>query len=249
MNRKKFIESHGATCRNWTWSWSFVNDNERLVIFGAWDINRAGNKSLILSEDWKMSRRGKKQPAYAQSREHIRLIEEEGYKLATFPMVYSDANEEGGVGPAKIEGFTPQLTYRTLIRVDPNWYASDDVLGTALPDEVGPTEALIEGASVPVSINSYERNPLARARCLAHHGYACAVCEFSFETFYGPIGKHYIHVHHIIPLSEIGEQYIVDPISDLIPVCPNCHAMIHSTRPALGIAQLKKHLNDRAVST
>lgn len=97
MNRKQFIESLGAKCRNWMWSWSFVNDNERLVIFGAWDINQAGNKSLILSEDWEVSRRGRKQPAYAQSREHIRLIEEEGYRLATFPMVYSDANEEGGV--------------------------------------------------------------------------------------------------------------------------------------------------------
>ncbi|MBZ6758337.1 HNH endonuclease, partial [Klebsiella grimontii] len=25
MNRKQFIQSRGATCRNWTWSWSFIN--------------------------------------------------------------------------------------------------------------------------------------------------------------------------------------------------------------------------------
>ena len=51
---------------------------ERFVIFGAWDINDEGNRALILREGWATSRRGRKQPAYAQSLEHIRLIEEEG---------------------------------------------------------------------------------------------------------------------------------------------------------------------------
>ncbi len=79
MSRKQFIESHGATCRNWMWSWSFVNVAEKFVIFGAWDVYEEGNKTLILGEDWGTSRRGKKQPGYEQSREHIRLIEDEGY--------------------------------------------------------------------------------------------------------------------------------------------------------------------------
>ena len=49
----------------------------------------------------------------------------------------------------------------------------------------------------------------------------------NFEEKYGAIGKDFIHVHHKIPLSEINEEYIVDPVNDLIPVCPNCHAMLH----------------------
>ena len=64
MSRKQFIESQGATCRNWTWSWSFINKMEKVIIFGAWDLQTKGNTSLILSEDWKISRRGRKQPAY-----------------------------------------------------------------------------------------------------------------------------------------------------------------------------------------
>ncbi|HDY85591.1 MAG TPA: HNH endonuclease, partial [Methylophaga sp.] len=89
MSRKKFIESQGATCRNWTWSWSFINESEKVIIFGAWDTNTDGDTSLILSDTWEYSGKGRKQPAYEQSREHIRLIEEEGYELKTFPIIYS----------------------------------------------------------------------------------------------------------------------------------------------------------------
>lgn len=241
LNRKQFLESQGATCRNWTWSWSFINEAEKTVIFGAWDTFNAGNRVLILSEDWEISRRGRKQPGYGQAREHIRLVEEEGYRLMTFPMVYSEIEEEGDVGPARIDGFVPQLTEKALMRVGTSWYASDDMLSPALPEEVSGND-LIEGASKSVIVNAYERNPAAREKCLAHHGYACAVCNFDFESVYGQLGRNYIHVHHLVPLSEVKREYKVDPIKDLVPVCPNCHAMIHVTRPCLSIDQLKAHL-------
>ncbi|HBB96341.1 MAG TPA: HNH endonuclease [Blastocatellia bacterium] len=248
MNRKQFIESQGATCRNWRFSWSFINESKKIIIFGAWDKTQSGKKSLILSEEWKISRKGRKQPAYAQSREHIRLAEEEGYRLMTFPMVYSGAYEEGP-GPAKIESFKPTLASKTLIRIGSCWYASDDEVGLILAEELAQDEKLIEGAAKSVAVNSYERNPVARARCLEHHGYSCTVCSFSFESFYGPVGKNYIHVHHLVPLSETKGEYVVDPVNDLVPVCPNCHAMIHSTRPARHIDQLKKHLENRETDT
>ena len=41
-------------------------------------------------------------------------------------------------------------------------------------------------------------------------------------------------------ISDIGKEYEVDPIKDLIPVCPNCHAMIHSKRPAFTIEEIKE---------
>jgi len=250
MNRKKFIESQGATCRNWTWSWSFINENQKIIIFGAWDRYAEGNMSMIFSEEWSTSSKGKKPPGYDQSREHIRLIEEEGYKLMTFPMKYSDEKKDvDGVGPAKIEGFEPILTQKTLKRVGGKWYASDDVLTSLLPEEIDEEEKFIEGASKTVSVNSYERNPDARATCILHHGYKCVVCGFNFETFYGEIGKNFIHVHHVIPLSEIGIEYELNPIKDLMPVCPNCHAIIHRTRPALTVEQLRKHLADNGKNT
>jgi 5-methylcytosine-specific restriction enzyme A len=243
MNRKQFIESQGATCRNWTWSWSFVNEKEKTIIFGAWDLHTEGNTSLILSEDWQISRMGRKQPAYEQSREHIRLIEEEGYQLKTFPMKYSDANkDEDGFGPARIEGFVPKLTSKSLKKVGPSWYASDNVISNALPEEVETPEQYFEGASKKVSVNTYERNAEARAKCIKHHGYTCAACSFDFGKFYGAIGENYIHVHHVVPLSKIKKEYKLDPVKDLTPVCPNCHAIIHRAQPSLTVEQLKQHL-------
>ena len=185
-----------------------VNEAKKLIIFGAWDRHTEGNMTLIFSEGWSSSSKGRKPAAYDQSREHIRLIEEEGYKLMTFPMKYSDANkDEDGIGPAKIEGFEPKLTEKSLKRVGGNWYASDDALGNLLPEEVEGPEQFIEGASKTVSVNTYERNAEARAKCISYYGYKCAVCGFDFEAFYGEIDKNYIHVHHIIPLSEIGKEY------------------------------------------
>ena len=244
MSRKQFIESQGATCKNWTWSWSFINEAEKFIIFGAWDIHDDGNTTLILSEDWATSRKGGKQPGYPQSREHIRLIEEEGYGLKTFPMEYMAADEEEGA-PAKIKGFTPELTDKELIRIDNSWYASDGTHGTRLPEEVDPKEVFKEGASKTVTVNQYERSAVARSKCLSHHGYKCAVCSFDFEKKYGEIGKNYIHVHHIVPISEIGKEYELNPVTDLIPVCPNCHAMIHITRPALSVNQLRRAIENR----
>lgn len=118
MNRKEFIESQGATCKNWYWSWSFINKSARSIIFGAWDRNTNGKTAIILSEDWQFRKGGKKNASYRQSIEHIRLIQEEGYRLMTFPMQYSDANKLGdGSGPAKIGGFTPKLIEKTLTKI------------------------------------------------------------------------------------------------------------------------------------
>ena len=90
--------------------------------------------------------------------------------------------------------------------------------------------AFREGSETYVTLNKYERNPKARAACIAAHGTKCAVCGIDFGKAYGPEFAGKIEVHHIIPLSEIGEEYEVDPVKDLIPVCPNCHMALHSKK-------------------
>jgi len=245
-SRKKFIMSQGATCKNWNWSWSFVNHEDKFVIFGAWDRNTKGSMALIFSRDWEFNSKGQKNRGFNQSQEHIRLIEEQGYTLKTFPMKYSDSNkDENNIGPAKIEEFTPKLEIKRLERIGKNWYASDEEIGVQIAEEVDNNEVLIEGASKTISVNVFERNPVARSKCLAHYGYKCIVCSFDFESFYGSIGQNFIHVHHIVPLSETSGEYELDPIKDLVPVCPNCHAMIHRTRPILTIAEIKEHLKSK----
>lgn len=89
-------------------------------------------------------------------------------------------------------------------------------------------ECFEEGKTKQVFVNSFERNKRARQECINYYGeYKCQICGFNFEKVYGEIGKDFIEVHHKVPLSEIGNNYIVNPKNDLLPVCPNCHAMLH----------------------
>ena len=116
---------------------------------------------------------------------------------------------------------------------------------TLYPDEVDHTIRYSEGKSKQVLVNTYERNPVARQVCIEHYGASCRVCDFDFEKTFGEMGKGFIHIHHAVDLATIGEEYSVDPTTDLIPVCPNCHAMLHRQRPAYAINELRKILNDR----
>lgn len=98
---------------------------------------------------------------------------------------------------------------------------------------------LREGKMSTVKVNKYERNPKARKECLEYYGYRCCICGFDFEEYYGLIGEKIIEVHHKKALHEIKETYVVNPIKDLIPVCSNCHTIIHSRNPKFEIDELK----------
>lgn len=113
-------------------------------------------------------------------------------------------------------------------------YFEDSILGSA---------ASKEGRTKQITVNIYERNPIVRAKCIEHHGAVCQVCDLDFESRYGKIGKGFIHVHHLIELSTIGDDYEVDPIHDLQPVCPNCHVMLHRRKPAFRVRELWKLMN------
>lgn len=91
-----------------------------------------------------------------------------------------------------------------------------------------------------ITVNRYERDADGRRVALAHHGPRCAACGFDFEQTYGAAGSTGIHVHHTVPVSELGPGYTFDPAADLVPLCPNCHAMAHSHKPdAFTVAELR----------
>ena len=111
-------------------------------------------------------------------------------------------------------------------------------------EEIENPGELIEGAKKTLIVNQYERNPEARKQCIKAHGCYCSVCGIDFAEVYGKVGDGFIHVHHIVPLSSIGEDYVVNPIKDLIPVCPNCHAMLHRLEngTTLTVEELRERL-------
>lgn len=90
--------------------------------------------------------------------------------------------------------------------------------------------ALTEGDLIRFLSTKYERNPKARKACLDYYGYKCKICNFDFASKYGNNFKNIIEVHHIVPLNSIKESYVVNPVKDLIPICPNCHTIIHSKK-------------------
>jgi predicted HNH restriction endonuclease len=119
------------------------------------------------------------------------------------------------------------------------WNVAESSAEAIFPEEIPEEDHYPEGSTKQVLVNKYERNPAARAACIKHYKALCAVCKFNFEERYGDLGAGFIHVHHKIPLSSIAEDYEVDPIKDLVPVCPNCHSMLHRTAKVLTVEELQ----------
>lgn len=113
-------------------------------------------------------------------------------------------------------------------------------------EDIDTSKKYYEGALKQIKVNRFERSLEGRSICIKRYGAICAVCEFDFEKQYGEIGKGYIHIHHLKPLSNIRKGYKLNPIEDLRPVCPNCHAVIHQRKPEpYTIEEMKNLLRKR----
>lgn len=145
--------------------------------------------------------------------------------------------------PGKDKGAVLSSWKLTPFSADPNklFDEFDRLVNTDIPSfekslagKLGRTtlseEELSEGEKDTYTLNKYERSKKAREACIAAHGTACAVCGIDFAKEYGPEFAGKIEVHHIVPISEIGERYVIDPVRDLVPVCPNCHTALHSKK-------------------
>lgn len=119
-----------------------------------------------------------------------------------------------------------QLTEREKNAKKRIFKKEQDVDDLLLPAEETEIE-LTEGAVRQVNVTRHERNKALRQLCLRHYGYRCQVCGLDFEEKYGEIGRHFIEVHHLNPIAETDGEHALDPVTGLVPLCCNCHAMIH----------------------
>lgn len=180
--------------------------------------------------------------------------------------VYISINE-GGVAPWPPEGAVwRRIELDVQSRIGPGKPSSEQILNAAIEvcssclslalsliqaDESydgGGDQfmALPEGALTRVLVNRYERQPANRAACIAHYGTICQVCKLDFSDVYGVVGAGYIEVHHRVPVSKMGPDYFVNPVEDLVPLCANCHAMVHRTNPPMSIESLRAIFADKA---
>ncbi len=136
-----------------------------------------------------------------------------------------------------IRDVIPEIAHFSQVKQIINWERLDSIEKLIskkqmllYPEELRMQEKqiFIEGAKKQVIVNAYERNPLARQECIKEHGYRCIICGFDFGEVYGEDFHAKIHVHHIKPLYLLQNEYELNPKTDLAPVCPNCHMVIHS---------------------
>jgi hypothetical protein len=112
-----------------------------------------------------------------------------------------------------------------------------------LLDESVAPELYYEGGRITIMVNRFERDKRARDTCISRYGLKCSVCDMNFHERYGSTMRGFIHVHHLVSLASRDAEYRVDPVNDLRPVCPNCHAVIHSQDPPLSIEQARALLS------
>ena len=104
----------------------------------------------------------------------------------------------------------------------------------------------IEGAKVVREVSVYERSPLNRRLAIEIHGLSCAACNFNFSRKYGAIGDGVVEIHHKTPVHLMEQEAVVDPRTDLVPLCSNCHTVVHKTDPPIAIEDLKRKIEFEA---
>jgi 5-methylcytosine-specific restriction protein A len=148
----------------------------------------------------------------------LRLIEENQSDSLKLKNLMENGLKAAPQGPTKVND--------TLLSYIEEYFNNNEN-DTIVSEELSDNEELLEGLGVKITVNRYERNNVARRKCIEYMGSTCVICGFNFSDFYGDFAKDYIHVHHVVPLSRIKSEYLIDYKKDLVPVCPNCHAMIH----------------------
>jgi 5-methylcytosine-specific restriction protein A len=160
-------------------------------------------------------------PDLAAQGRKLNFVDLQFESLAITPVISWDELHRGILAdfPWSIRQSGPHLPDEIAAELERLWRERAGIPPPPTPLEVE-GQGYFEGAVRQVSVNR-------RAACLAHYGYNCQLCEVNPSVIYGPEAADLIEVHHVVPLSEIRQGYVPDPINDLIPVCPNCHAMIH----------------------
>ncbi len=118
------MESYGATNRNARYGWAFVNHEEKEVYFGAWDVNTNGDRALIFSMSWEFNNEGRRVNAFGEALEYIKLVENEGYSLRIFPIIWDEDNDGyADTGSAKIKEYIEEVSDMSLDIIGGDYYA------------------------------------------------------------------------------------------------------------------------------
>lgn len=165
---------------------------------------------------------------------HIgKKCKELGLPIITVIVVYKNS---GKVGSGYAE-FDPNYTKRSVAKEQKKVFSQDSWEGLSqnvvtwtndivLNDvaKLSP-RIVIEGEVVDRHVLVRKRDVKLRKECLDKNGKVCLICGFDPVKLYGKGFEDIIEVHHINPINTGMRETTID---DLIPVCPNCHRVLHS---------------------
>ena len=115
-------------------------------------------------------------------------------------------------------------------------------LEDSIPNNSSEISGYPEGALKVMKVNRYERNLKNKVNAILIHGNHCHACGVDLSQLYGEIATGCIEIHHKVKVSELGENYVINPTNDLVPLCPNCHTVTHQRHPPFTVDEIKKML-------
>ena len=166
---------------------------------------------------------------------------EQGIHGRTRIFWHQDLSKELNLIPFNESSYPSLFIHRHLDFYEIDFHNLDYIINENNDLESIVSEPHKEGKTIKYYTTKYERNATNRKLAICAHGTKCMVCGFDFEKVYGELGKDFIEVHHVMPLSNINEEKDINPITDLVCVCANCHRMLHRHKDSiLTIEELKK---------
>ncbi len=82
----------------------------------------------------------------------------------------------------------------------------------------------------------FEENFMWRIETMKYHGTSCALCGFDYMSVYGDAGKGRTQIH--LKGYSLAEDYRPVIADDIIPVCANCHDILHSGMDAAELGSI-----------
>ncbi len=253
--RKTLIVSMGAEFKN-ARAWSFVNHDEKFIIFGAWEDLIDSNDQLILHEKWATGQGTRKLGSYTTAINHIELIENQGYSLKTFIQKRIEV-----VGPnetSKLKYVRPDTVSDMQLKIEHgkthiSWHAVDGgnpskqqtnasapsnnkdmYTKDELPDIDPEDRKVIEGEFIERKVMVRRRNKTKATERKQEDNYTCQACGFNYD-------KAIVECHHLRPMAHNKSSNITVELKDLITLCPTCHKLAHHLISNYGNEYTKKN--------
>lgn len=184
---------------------------------------------------------------YEQALEAIQQAIANEYQVFSVATNFYSKKKNRNAQSNRIWNYSHDLIAVTLEQEGNKFWVRNVEIADRVAMEETTTAEYREGRFFSVVLKGRERNPKARAAAIKAHGVDCKVCDTNFEKVYGKIGQEYIHVHHLVQVKDRTGEYFVDPINDLKPVCPNCHAMLHKKDPPYSIEEMREIIRKLAL--